>query len=92
MQGQRNLISKTGIGIRVVGNIEPKIFIGRHHRQRLVMDISSYPAFCHRLDDFIALLGRYMRHAANIQVARRGIIVAIVRKRFYAERGEIAIV
>ena len=56
------------------------------------MDVGSYPAFSHRLDDLIALLGRYMRHAANIQVARGGVIVAIVRKRRYAERGEVTIV
>ena len=92
MQRQSNFIFKTLISIRIILNIEAKIFISSHHRQRLVMHVGSNACFRHLDNDFLTLLQPCTRNTRNIQMARGLMLIVIVVKHFNTKRLEGCII
>ncbi len=69
MKREGYFVNEMRIGVRDAGYVEAKIFIGGHHRQRLVVDVAGDAAFRHIHNDVRTLLQRDIRNTRQIEMA-----------------------
>lgn len=80
---QRHLVHKEVVGVREVGDVEAKGFVGGHHGEGLVVDIAGDAALGH-LDDYFApfRIGP-SEQPYNVQMSAAGEILTIMIQNDY---------